>query len=80
MMATLRKWPSIANERAKRTRWPDPYVLLKDSLDACILAFLAKPARQRRLYDTHAEPQTQRVTAVLSAKQIIEIARLRDFL
>ncbi len=43
-------------------------------------AFLAKPVYQRHLYEINAEPQTQLVTAVLSAEQIIEIARLRDFL
>jgi hypothetical protein len=78
--ATLRKWPSIGNERAKVTSWPEPYLLLEGSLDACIRAFLAKPVHQRHLYEIHTEPQTQLVTAVLSAEQIIEIARLRDFL
>jgi hypothetical protein len=78
--ATLRKWPSIGNERAKRTLWPEPYLLLEGSLDACIWAFLAKPAHQRHLYEIRTEPQTQLVTAVLSVEQIIEIARLRDFL
>jgi hypothetical protein len=78
--ATLRKWPSIGNERAEATRWPEPYLLLEGSLDACIRAFLVKPAHQRHLYEIHTEPQTQLVTAVLSAEQIIEIARLRDFL
>jgi hypothetical protein len=78
--ATLRKWPSIGNERAKATRWPEPYLLFESSLDACIQAFFAKPAHQRHLYEIRTEPQTQLVTAVLSAEQIIEIARLRDFL
>jgi hypothetical protein len=78
--ATLRKWPSIGNERAKAMRWSEPYLLLEGSLDACIRAFLAKPAHQRHLYEIRTEPQTQLVTAELSAEQIIEIARLRDFL
>jgi hypothetical protein len=78
--ATLRKWPSLGNERAKGTRWSEPYFLLEDSLDACIRAFFAKPAHQRHLYEIRTEPQTELVTAVLSAEQIIEIARLRDFL
>lgn len=78
--ATLRKWPSIGNERAKATRWPEPYLLLEGSLDACIRELLAKPAHQHHLYEIYTEPQNQLVTAVLSAEQIIEIARLRDFL
>jgi hypothetical protein len=78
--ALLKKWPSIGNERAKASRWPNPYLVLDGTLDECIQAFVAKPASQRHLYEIHTAPQTQVITAVLSAEQIIEIARLRDFL
>lgn len=78
--ATLKKWPSIGNERAKTSSSPSPYLVVDGTLDECIRAFLAKPATQRHLYEIHTAPQTQVITAVLSAEQIIEIARLRDFL
>ena len=78
--AVLKKWPSIGNERAKTSPWPSPYLVVDGTLDDCIRAFLAKPANQRHLYEIHTAPQTQVITAVLSAEQIIEIARLRDFL
>jgi hypothetical protein len=78
--AVLKKWPSIGNERAKASRWPNPYLVFDGTLDECIQAFVAKPASQRHLYEIHTAPQAQLITAVLSAEHIIEIARLRDFL
>jgi hypothetical protein len=39
-----------------------------------------KPIKQRHLYEIHTVPQTDLVSAVLSAEHIVEIARLRDFL
>ena len=42
--------------------------------------FTSKPISQQHLYEIHTAPQGELVTAVLSAKQIIELARLRDFL
>lgn len=79
-IATLRKWPSFRNQRVRSTRWSEPYFVIEAPLDACICEFLAKPANQRHLYEIHTGQQTQPTAAVLSADQIIEIARLRDFL
>jgi hypothetical protein len=78
--ATLRKWPSIKGERARAVLWPNPYLIADGSLDDCIRQFLAKPISQRQLYEIHTTPQTDLIGPVLSAEQIVEIARLRDFL
>jgi hypothetical protein len=78
--AILRKWPSLNNERVSAALGARPYLVVDGSLDACIRAFLAKPVGQRHLYEIHTAPQTDLVSAVLSAEHIVEIARLRDFL
>jgi hypothetical protein len=78
--AILRKWPSLNNERISASLGARPYLVVDGSLDHCIRQFLAKPANQRHLYEIHTAPQTDLVSAVLSAEHIIEIARLRDFL
>jgi len=41
---------------------------------------MSKPASQHPLYEIHTSPQAGLITAVLSAEQVIELARLRDFL
>ncbi len=76
--ATLRKWPSIKNERAGSAA--RPYLIVDSTLDDCIRRFMAKPIGQRHLYEIHTAPQRELVSAVLSAKHIVEIARLREFL
>jgi hypothetical protein len=78
--AILRKWPSLNNERVSASLGARPYLVVDGSLDECIRQFLAKPAGQRHLYEIHTAPQTDLVSAVLSAEHIAEIARLRDFL
>jgi hypothetical protein len=78
--AILRKWPSLNNERVSASLGARPYLVVEGSLDECIRQFLAKPAGQRHLYEIHTAPQTDLVSAVLSAEHIVEIARLRDFL
>jgi hypothetical protein len=65
--ATLRKWPSIKNERAS------------NALGTYLLV-VAKPVSQQHLYEIHTAPQGELVGAVLTARLIPEIARLRDFL
>ena len=75
--ATLRKWPSLNNERISAAFGARPYLVVEGSLDECIRQFLAKPANQRHLYTA---AQTDLVSAVLSAEHVVEIARLRDFL
>ena len=78
--AILRKWPSLHNERISASLGARPYLVVEATLDECIRQFLAKPANQRHLYEIHTSPQTDLVSAVLSAEHIVEIARLRDFL
>jgi hypothetical protein len=41
---------------------------------------MARPVSQHHLYEIHTAPQGELVSAVLSAKHILEIARLRNFL
>ena len=75
--AVLRKWPSLNNERVSSAM---AYVLAEGTLDECIRQFMSKPVSQRHLYEIHTAPQQTLVSAVLSAEQIVELARLRDFL
>jgi hypothetical protein len=75
--AVLRKWPSLNNERISNAR---PYLVSDGTLDECIRQFMSKPASQHHLYEIHTAPQGELITAVLSVEQIVELARLRDFL
>ena len=75
--AVLRKWPSLNKERISSA---SPYSVAEGTLDECMRQFTSKPISQQHLYEIHTAPQGELVTAVLSAKQIIELARLRDFL
>jgi hypothetical protein len=76
--ASLRKWPSIKNERASNA--VATYLVVEGTLDDCIRKFTEKAISQQHLYEIHTAPQGELVGAVLSAKLILEIARLRDFL
>lgn len=76
--ATLRKWPSLNNER--RIVGPGPYLLVDGTLDECIREFMSKPASMRHLYEIYTSPQPPLVSAVLSGEIVTELKRLRDFL
>jgi hypothetical protein len=78
--ATLRKWPSLNGERIPAAEGARPYLIYDGTLDDCMQNFMAKPASQHHLYEINTAPQGELVLAVLSAKLILEIARLRDFL
>jgi hypothetical protein len=78
--ASLRKWPSIKNERVSAADGGRPYSIVDGTLDDCIRQFMAKPESQRHLYEVHTAPQGELISGVLSAKHILEVARLRDFL
>src|SRR3979411_1694543 len=78
--ATLRKWPSIKNERVSAADGGAPYLIVDGTLDDCIREFMAKPVNQHHLYEIHTAPQLPLVSAVLSARHVYELARLRDFL
>ena len=78
--AVLRKWPSLKGERVSASLGARPYMVFEGILDECIRQFMSQPDSQRHLYEIHTTPQAELITAVLSADQIIELARLRDFL
>jgi hypothetical protein len=78
--ATLRKWPSVNNERVSITLGARPYLIIDGALDECIRRFMSQPPSQHHLYEIHTAPQSDLVSAVLSAEHIVELARLRDFL
>ena len=76
--ATFRKWPSLNGQR--RVDSDGPYLLLGGTLDQCIREYLAKPTVTRHLYEIHTSPQAPLVGEVMSAENVAELARLRDFL
>jgi hypothetical protein len=78
--ATLRKWPSLKGERIAAADGARPYLIVDGTLGNCVEQFMAKPASQHHLYEIHTAPQGELVSAVLTARLIAEIARLRDFL
>ena len=78
--ATLRKWPSLNNERVNASLGARPYMIIDGTLDECIRKFMAMPTSQHHLYEIHTAAQSDLVSAVLSAKLMVELARLRDFL
>ena len=77
--ATLRKWPSIKNERASASDGGRPYLIVDGTLDDCIRHFMTKPARQHHLYEIQTAPQGELVSAVMPARHIHELARLGIF-
>jgi hypothetical protein len=78
--AVLRKWPSLGSQRVNASLGARPYIVFEGTLDECVREFMAKAVSQRHLYEIHTAPQAELITAVLSAEQIVEFARLRDFL
>jgi hypothetical protein len=76
-LAVLHKWPSLGNQRR-----PDraSYQVSEGTLDACISAFMEKPAPTRHLYEIHTAPQPPLVTDILSSEHVIELSRLREYL
>ena len=78
--ATLRKWPSVNGERSSASLGARPYLIIDGTLDECIRRFMSQPKSQHHLYEIHAAPQSDLVSAILSAEHIVELARLRDFL
>jgi hypothetical protein len=76
--ATLRKWPSLNNERLKEGR--SAYLVFAGTLDECIREFMARAESARHLYEIHTASQPPLLTGVLVAEHIVELARLWDFL
>jgi hypothetical protein len=78
--ATLRKWPSVNNERVSASLGARTYMIIEGPLDECIRKFMLQPKSQRHLYEIHTVSQTDLVGAILSTDHVVELARLRDFL
>ena len=78
--AVLKKYPSLRGQRNPNALCPNAYTIRNGTLDECIQEFMSKPESQRSLYEIHTASQLPLVTEVLSVEQIIELARLRDFL
>jgi hypothetical protein len=76
--ATLRKWPSLKNERVPKAWGGVPYLIFDGTLTDCIREFLSRPAQH--LYEIHTKPQPPLVTEVIQPELIVELARLREFL
>jgi hypothetical protein len=79
-LAALRKWPSLKSERVTTSLYMGPYLVFDGTLDECIRLFISKPASQHHMYEIHTARQAELIGAVLSAEQIVELDRLRDFL
>ncbi|MBR0774179.1 hypothetical protein JQ625_04980 [Bradyrhizobium diazoefficiens] len=75
--AVLHKWPSLANRRRLDRV---PYQVHEGTLDACISAFMQKPAATRHLYEIHTAAQPPLVAEILSPEHVTELSRLREFL
>ena len=78
--ATLRKWPSLNNERISASLGARPYLIIDGTLDECIRKFMTMPVSQHHLYEIHTAAKSDLVSAVLSPSHILELAQLRDFL
>jgi hypothetical protein len=71
--AILRKWPSVNNERVSASLGARPYLIIDGTLDECIRKFVTMPITQHHLYEIHTTPQSDLVSAVLSAQHIVEL-------
>jgi hypothetical protein len=78
--ATLRKWPSVNNERVSASLGVRIYMIIEGTLDECIRKFMLQPEDRRHLYEIHTASQTDLVSAILATDHVIELARLSDFL
>ena len=75
--ASLRKWPSIGAQKKTDTKHPSPYLLMEDTLRACLHGLLAKPPSRRHLYEIHTSAQEPLIPAVISAEHAAELVRLQ---
>jgi hypothetical protein len=78
--ASLRKWPSIRNERRNDSPYTGPYLVQQGTLFECIEELLSKPAVSHHLYEVYTNAQEPWVKPVLSAQHVYELARLRKLL
>ena len=78
--ATLRKWPSLNDQRVSASLGARTYMIIKGTLDECVRKFMLQPKSQRHLYEIHTVPQSDLVSAILKPEHILELVRLRDCL
>jgi hypothetical protein len=78
--AILKKWPSVNKERVSAALGARPYMIIEGTLDECIRKFVSQSKSQHHLYEIHTAPQSEVVSAILSADHVLELVRLRDFL
>jgi hypothetical protein len=78
--ATLRKWPSLQGERIPLAAGARSYLVFEGTLDQCINRLSEKPASSRPLHEIETEPQGLTLATVLSADDVQELVRLREFL
>jgi hypothetical protein len=78
-LAALRKWPSVRGERIPNSG-ASSYTVFEGTLDECIQRLNEKTASVRGLYEIHTEPQGPTLAGVLSADDVQELIRLREFL
>ena len=76
--AILRKRPSRRNQRYIEST--GHICSWTGTLGECLRELMAKPASTRHLYEIHTSPQPPLVSSVLSGEQVVELARLPDFL
>jgi hypothetical protein len=78
--ASLRKWPSIRNERRHDSSFLGPYLIQEGTLFECSEPLLSRPASTHHLYEVHTGAQDPWVKSVLSAQHVYELMRLRRVL
>jgi hypothetical protein len=75
--AIFRKWPSVNKERVGAALAARPYTIIDD----CIRKFMLQPKSQHHLYEIHTAPHSDLVSAILSAKLVIELCEAKgDYL
>jgi hypothetical protein len=75
--ATLRKWPSLNDQRVSALLGARTYMIIEGTLDECIRKFMLQPKSQRHLYEIHTV-RSDLVSAVLSTEHVVELA-LEEF-
>jgi hypothetical protein len=68
----------LNKERVPKAWGGIPYLVADGTLEECIREFMSRP--QPHLYQIHTRSQPPLGAEILEAEQIIELARLRDFL
>ena len=78
--ATLRKWPSLNNERIPNAWGAVPYLICEGTLVDCVRKFASYPLYTRHLYEIHVATKPGMAPVELPQEQINELARFHDFI